>query len=127
MIAKQVPMHCASQPVLALLQEKQQAAKAVSDNAAPKKAASALEEDAEDLDPNLYFERRVRAIQVSPHGGLQGPQYFVCQIPFRLSLLSCPQSQLRGLPVSEQVSGVASCSSTITPAGHQNGSGCRAL
>ena len=58
-------MHSASRPALAMFQEKQQAAKAVTDNAAPKKAASALEEDAEDLDPNLYFERRVRAIQVS--------------------------------------------------------------
>ena len=59
-------MHCASGQALAMFQEKQQAAKAVSDNAAPNKAASALEEDAEDLDPNLYFERRMRAIQVSP-------------------------------------------------------------
>ena len=61
-------MHCALRPALALLQEKQQAAKAISDNAAPEKAASALEEDAKDLDPNLYFERRMRALMHGPQG-----------------------------------------------------------
>lgn len=100
-----------------------------------------MEEDAEDLDPNLYFERRVRAIQVSSVGivdGLQGARnhlYVECECQIHSLYVesvvlwtgSGLGASLEVCLLSSSVVGLSAAEAQATPADRQNGQWCHAL
>lgn len=87
-------------------------------NGAPKKAAAAGEADMDDLDPNQYFQLRVKAVQAAKAGG-GNPYPHKFEVSHSLQQFVDAFSGLGdGTRGEEQVSVAGTCPAHATPALH---------